>query len=197
LPSAKIVLIDEAARLLIQGGIYDPLVAVDMAKRKFPEDRVSASTCEKVEAAAVLLAQRQNVEKYARDLQTFRCVALNAIRFFAPFKPRAFGAVISGALGMDTPVEILLYADSPILVPEFLVARGIRFRQSARALSFARDKAQLIDCLSFVAENITIELLIVPTDAERKAVFRRRHADPLRRISEADLVHLIGEGEIK
>jgi hypothetical protein len=191
------VLIDEAARLLIQGGIHDPLVAVDMAKRKFPEDRVSASTCDKVEIAAMLLAQGPNAEKYARDLQTFRRVALNAIRFFAPFKPRAFGAVISGALGKDTPVEILLYADSPVLIPEFLVARGIRFRQSTRALSFAREKAELLDCLCFVAENTAIELLVVPVDAQRKAVFRRRHADPLRRVSEAELVNLIGDGAAK
>jgi hypothetical protein len=187
------VLIAEAARLLVEGGIHDPLVAIDMAKRKFPDDRVSQSTCDRVESTAMLLAQRQNGEKYARDLQTFRRVALNALRFFAPFKPRAFGAVISGALGADTPVEILLYADSPVVVPEFLVARGIRFRQSARALSFARDKAELLDCLSFVAEDTTIELLVARLDSERKAVFRRRHADPLRRASEADLVNLLGK----
>lgn len=127
-PHARLEIANAAARLIAEDGITD----YGLAKRKaahqlgLPDDFGLPNNEEVAQALRAYQSIYQD-EDQPEQLRELRTIALDALRFFAPFSPYLVGAVLDGTAGRFSEIEIEAFAESAKDVELFLLGRNLVF----------------------------------------------------------------------
>ncbi len=186
----------EAARLIATEGIRDFLAAKRKAAahlgapdtRNLPRNR-------EVEQALIRYQRLFHEDAQAGRLRQLRRAALAAMRFFAPFRPRLTGSVLTGTAGRFSDVNLHLFAPTPERVALFLMEAGIPFEEGHRRLRMGRAEWRDLPWVRFEAGGDTIEALIFPDEGARQAPRSPVDGRPMDRAGIERVEQLLAEEE--
>lgn len=192
----RLRLAHEAARLMSEGGISD----FHLAKRKAASrlginDDASLPRNSEVEEA---LREHQRLfhgPEQGDALRLRRQAALNALEFFAPFQPRLVGPVLEGTADANSAVTLQLYPEHAEEVPVFLDEHGIPATERSRRIRLDRSRSGDFPAWVFSADDLTIDLTVLPQLALRQAPLSNIDEKPMARASAAQLKLLLDEGK--
>lgn len=187
----------EAARLMAEGGMRDYHQAkLKAADRLGIHDDASLPRNREIEEA---LREYQRLflgDAHASGVRMRREAALRALEFFARFDPRLVGPVLEGTADTHSPVHLHLYADDPDAVPRFLEDAGIPAEVRSRHVRMDRAREDDYPVWVFSAEDLTFDLLVLPSAALRQAPLSGIDEKPMRRASASQLRTLLADEEI-
>ncbi len=104
-----------------------------------------------------------------RQLRELRESALQAMDFFAEFRPRLVGDVLSGTADEHSPIVLHLFADTPEQVIERLLERGIPFEESERTWHYGDGHSERVSVFAFGAGDHQVVLEVFPAERIREA----------------------------
>jgi hypothetical protein len=175
-------LAQEAARLMIEGGIED----FHLAKRKAAE-RLGVRSIGALPSNAEIeasLAERQRVfEPGTHELRIakLRRLAVDVMAVLEHFRPRLVGPVLVGTATINTSVELHVFSDSPELVAAALEARGIALRDCQRRYRFGAERSVQAPGFGFARDAERIEVMVFPERAQHEAPLSPIDRRPMRR----------------
>ena len=185
----------EAARLISELGLRDYHQAkLRAAQRLGIQDERHLPRNTEIEAALREYQRLFGGEERLHYLQTLRRCAVEALRFFQRFEPRLVGAVLDGTADQHSAVCLHLFSDDPDALPLFLHEQGIPFEQIERQLRWGHDEAQRFDAYRFSADDVPVDLTLLPLDALRQAPLDRIDGKPMRRANLATAQQLLEQG---
>ena len=172
-------LAQEAARLMIEGGIED----FGLAKRKAAERfgvRSAGALPSNGEIQASLAERQRLFEPAAHDerLNALRRAAAQIMEYLAPFRPRLVGSVLAGTPTVNATIELHAFSDSPELVAALLETCGFALRNTQRRVRFGGQKTALVPGFSFAHDAGTVEVMTFPEDGAREAPTEPRRSAP-------------------
>ncbi|HET6546579.1 MAG TPA: hypothetical protein VFG55_07535 [Rhodanobacteraceae bacterium] len=185
----------EAARLISESGLRD----YQQAKRKAAQRLGIPGEFNFPDNGEIQEALREHQRLFHGDsqpeiLRHRREAAREALRFFAPWEPRLVGAVLDGSADVHSAVCLHLHTDHPNAVALFLRERAIPYRQQTRRLRLSRDTAAEFPVFLFSADDIAIDLTVLPYDRLRQAPLDRIDERPMRRVGLAGLEEMLERG---
>lgn len=193
LPAAALreQLAQEAARLMIEGGIAD----FGLAKRKAAE-RLSVRSAGALPSNAQIqecLAERQRIFEPAHDehLDDLRRAAAEVMEALTPFRPRLVGSVLAGTPTINATIELHAFADAPETVAALLEHRGVALRDAQRRFRFGGQKNVQVPGFSFVHREHDVEVMIFPENRAREAPLSPVDQRPMRRAARAEVLALL------
>lgn len=147
------------------------------------------------ESAEILSALRDYQRLFrgneqATHLDTRREAAIEAMRFFAAFRPRLVGAVLEGTADAHSPVQLHLHEDDSDAVMRFLHDHGIAHHAGERRIHLDSQHHESVPHLSFVADGIDFELWLLPASSERQAPLAADGRTPLQRAALSGVMQL-------
>ncbi len=190
----RLSLIREAARLMAEEGVRDYLVA----KRKAAE-RLGASDTRNLPRNQEIhqaLLEHQAVfggAEHEADLQHLRRRALEAMEFFADFRPRLVGPVLAGTADRESGVQLHLFADTPEAVLFFLMDRSIPFDSDERRMRFGRDGWSIQPVFRFLAGDTEVDLTVFSEAGLREPPRSDVHGGAMERAGIAEVRALVEE----
>jgi hypothetical protein len=185
-------LAQEAARLMIEGGIAD----FGLAKRKAAE-RFGVRAAGALPSNAQIqecVAERQRIFEPAthdRHLAELRRGAAEVMEFLAPFHPRLVGSVLAGTPTINATIELHVFADSPEDVAALLERRGHAWRDTQRRFRFGGQKNAQVPVFSFMHGDDIVDLAVFPETGEREAPLSPVDQRPMRRAARGEVVSLL------
>ena len=182
----------EAARLMSEHGIRD----FHLAKRKAAERLGAGEDIGLPKNSEIEDALREHQRLFQADeqparLRRLREVARDAMRFFVRFQPRLVGAVLEGTADRHSAVCLHLFTDAAEEVVAFLQEQGIPYEEQNRRLRMNHDAQIEYPVLLFSADEVAIDLTVLPLDAIRQAPLDRVGERPMRRAALAALEELL------
>jgi hypothetical protein len=191
----RVQLLQEAARLVVEQGLQQaPQRALHKAMQRLgivdPGAMPRAAELERAvhDYQRLFAAADQPAALLAR-----RRAALAAMAFLSRYQPRLVGSVLDGSAGPHSPVQLQLFADDPDSVGHFLDEHGIPHRPASQRLRLQHDRELDFPGYRFVADDIDVELTVLPLDGLRQAPLERHGDRPQARASEAALRRLLEE----
>ncbi|MFO7859353.1 MAG: hypothetical protein R6V11_10625 [Ectothiorhodospiraceae bacterium] len=185
----------EAARIMVEEGVNDYL----QAKRKAAERLGAPGTQNmprnrEIQEAVVEHQRLFQGDSQAARVRHLRETALDAMRFFARFRPRLVGAVLDGTAGDWSEVQLHVFADTPEELDVFLMDHGLPFDATERRLRVRREEWVTLPVYRFLAGGERIDLTVFTLDGLRQAPLSqvdgqpmaRANADSVARLLEAD-----------
>ena len=189
-------LANEAARLMAENGMRDYHQAkLKAAERLGIHDDASLPRNSEIEDALreyQRLFQRDGAER----LRLRREAALRALEFFAAFEPRLVGPVLDGTADARSPVALHLHSDDPDAVARFLEQHHIPAESRSRRIRLDRERSDDYPVWLFSAEDLAIDLTVLPGPVLRQAPLSGVDERPMRRASAAPLRELRAAAEI-
>lgn len=172
----------EAARIMVEEGVRDFHAAKRRAANRLnlPEAR-NLPNNEEIEQAFVQylsLFQGRELPERRRHLRT---LALEAMRFLAPFEPKLVGGVLSGAVTAHSPIELQLAADTPEEVGFLLAEHHIPYEQFDRRVRFGGEREERVAGYRFTADEVVVELTVLSRLQAREAPLSPVDGRPMRR----------------
>ncbi len=186
-------LIQEAARIMAVEGVRD----FSHAKRKAALHLGAPTTTNlpqnrEIQAALHDYQRLFGGERQQSALRTMREAALEAMGFFAAFRPKLVGAVLDGTAGADGAVDLHCFADTPEEVVLFLLEQGIPFDTEERRVRFDEDYV-FVPMHRFVADEIPFNLTVFTGQGRRQAPRSPVDGKPMRRAGRDEVAALIAE----
>ena len=189
-------LANEAARLMAESGMRDYHQAkLKAAERLGIHDDASLPRNSEIEEA-LREYQRLFQRDGAEGLRLRREAALRALEFFAAFEPRLVGPVLDGTADARSPVALHLHSDDPDAVARFLEQHHIPAESRSRRIRLDRERSDDYPVWLFSAEDLAIDLTVLPGTVLRQAPLSGVDERPMRRASAAQLRELLAEAEI-
>ena len=189
-------LANEAARLMAESGMRDYHQAkLKAAERLGIHDDASLPRNSEIEDA-LREYQRLFQRDGAEGLRLRREAALRALEFFAAFEPRLVGPVLDGTADARSPVALHLHSDDPDAVARFLEQHHIPAESRSRRIRLDRERSDDYPVWLFSAEDLAIDLTVLPGTVLRQAPLSGVDERPMRRASAAQLRELLAEDEI-
>jgi hypothetical protein len=167
---AKLRLVQHAARLMAVDGITSFALAKQKAAQqlgvrdphRWPDNR-------EIERALVgyqrLFQDNDQQAKVAR----LRQAALEAMRLLRPFRPRLVGPVLSGTATDNCAVCLHVFTDTAEEVGLALAEYGISYRSADRRLRLDFKRSRCYPAHSFLAGEISFEVIVFPLKGLRQA----------------------------
>ncbi len=185
----------EAARILSDSGLPD----YQAAKRKAAQhlgapDTRNLPSNQEIEQALADYQRLFQADSQPQRLRQLRGVALDAMRFLAPFEPRLVGSVLAGTANGHTEVQLHLFASAPEEVAVFLMEQDIPYKEGERRLRLGRDRYQSFPVYRFVAGDTPVELVVFPVDGQRETPRSPVDGGPMQRATIPAVEALLGEG---
>ena len=189
-------LANEAARLMAESGMRDYHQAkLKAAERLGIHDDASLPRNSEIEDA-LREYQRLFQRDGAEGLRLRREAALRALEFFAAFEPRLVGPVLDGTADARSPVALHLHSDDPDAVARFLEQHHIPVESRSRRIRLDRERSDDYPVWLFSAEDLAIDLTVLPGTVLRQAPLSGVDERPMRRASAVQLRELLAEAEI-
>lgn len=182
----------EAARIMVEEGVNDYL----QAKRKAAE-RLGAPGTQNMPRnreiqEAVVEHQRLFLgDSQAARVRRLRETALDAMRFFARFRPRLVGAVLDGTAGDWSEVQLHVFADTPEELDVFLMDHGLPFDTTERRLRVRREEWATLPVYRFLAGGERIDLTVFTLDGLRQAPLSQVDGQPMARANSDTVARLL------
>ncbi|MBK1717411.1 hypothetical protein [Thiocystis violacea] len=158
----------EAARIMVEQALPD----FESARRKAAErtgvlDRRHWPSNEVIRDAVLTQRRLFLGSAQARESQTLRREAVQAMRMFEDFHPRLIGSVLMGVGDRHGGVELFLFADRPEDVLFVLAEKRIPWREAERALRYSGGQRGTHPAFRFMAGETPFELIVLPARARR------------------------------
>ena len=187
-------LAQEAARLMVEGGIED----FGLAKRKAAERlgvraRSALPTNGEIQAK---LAERQRIfepEHLDRRLGKLRRVAADVMLELAAFEPRLVGAVLDGTATINSAVELHVFADAPELVAASLESASYGVRDCQRRFRLDADTTVQMPGFTFARDDEEIEIIVFPERAMHQPPLSPVDRRPMRRAGRGAVLKLLDD----
>lgn len=184
----------EAARLISELGLRDYHQAkLRAAQRLGIQDERHLPRNTEIETALRDYQRLFGGEERLVYLHRLRETAVEALRFFARFEPRLVGAVLDGTADQHSAVCLHLHSDDADSLALFLNEHGIPYDQIERQLRWSADEAERFDAYRFSADDVPVDLTLLPLSALRQAPLDRIDGKPMRRANLAAAQLLLQE----
>ena len=187
----------EAARLMAEGGIRDyHLAKLKAAQRLGIHDDASLPRNREIEDA---LREYQRLflgSDQAFEVRRRRDAAQHALEFFRHFEPRLVGATLDGTADGNSEVAVHLHCDDADAVPRWLDDHRIPAQSRSRHLRLDRQREGDFPVWIFSADDLSIDLTVLPADVIRQAPLSGIDGKPMQRASLAQLRALLAQEEI-
>ena len=182
----------EAARIMADQGVRD----FHLAKHKAAErlgvgDEGALPRNSEIEAALKEYQRLFQADTQPRRLRQLRETAVEAMRFFAAFEPRLVGAVLEGTADGHSATCLHLYADDPRAVQRFLDEHRIPYDEQERRLRLSADTWAEYPVYLFTADDVAMDLTVLPRDSQRQPPLARVDGLPMRRASLNAVIDLL------
>lgn len=183
----------EAARVMYDEGVRD----FHLAKRKAAQ-RLGAPLSRNLPSNSEIEEERRRRQELfddeaAEHVRRLREVAIEALRFLERFQPRLVGSVLLGTAGPHSDINIHAYADAAEELLIFLMERGVPHRCGDRRLRFGDRESYFCPTVSFSAEEVDIEVSVLPVARRTQPPRSNIDGRPMRRASVDELRALLGE----
>lgn len=194
LEQRRLLVAQEAARLLAQGGLGDYTHAkLKAARRLGYRDEASLPRDGDVEQA--LLEYRRLFQPDAGDaVHEARHAAVEAMEFLAGFQPRLVGPVLDGTADAATPVSLHLHSEDPDAVPRFLEQHGIPATLTERGVQLDRERRARFPTWQLEAGGAGFELVVLPLAVLRQAPLSPVDRKPMQRAPVARVREMLDAG---
>ncbi len=172
----------EAARIMAEEGIRD----FQHAKRKacerldMPPGRLLPSNAE-IDAALGERLRLFNLDQLGELQQQKLLRAMQTMELLAAFSPRLVGAVLSGNVVADTPVELHVFSAPPEELCLFLHDHSIPFELFDKRYRFGGDRYKTLPGVRFTAAEVALEVTIFPRDRHHEAPLSPVDGRPMQR----------------
>jgi hypothetical protein len=182
----------EAARIMVEEGVRD----YQLAKRKaihrlnLPSDKNLPSN-EEIEAALADYLRLFRGQRLDTEVRRLRRLALEAMRFLERFNPRLVGAVLSGTVTADAPVQLHVTADAPEEIGLWLQEQDIPYEQTERRVRFGGERIETLPLYHFTADDVTVELYVFGREEARETPLSPVDGKPMKRASRRDVENLL------
>jgi hypothetical protein len=184
----------EAARLISELGLRDYHQAkLRAAQRLGIHDERHLPRNTEIEAALREYQRLFGGEERVAYLRQLRETAVEAMHFFARFEPRLVGAVLDGTADQHSAVSLHLHSDDRESLPLFLTEQGIPYDQIDRQLRWSAEEVERFDAYRFSADDVPIDLTLLPLSALRQAPLDRIGGKPMRRANLVTAKQLLDE----
>ncbi|QGT77795.1 hypothetical protein GM160_02190 [Guyparkeria halophila] len=127
------------------------------------------------------------------QLAALRQAALEAMTFFAAFRPRLVGEVLTGTADAYSPIVLQLFAATPEQVIECLLGHDIPFEESETSYQYRDGRSERVSVFAFGAGDDHVVLEVFPEAGLREAPLAPG-GGKLRRASRQQLEALMQEG---
>jgi hypothetical protein len=179
-------LAQEAAQILAETGSRDFFAA----KRKAAEhlgaiDTRNMPSNQEIEEALMTYQRLFRADRQPQELRRLRQVALQAMKFFADFRPRLVGSVLRGTADTNSTVTLHVYAGAAEEVGLHLMENAIPFETADKRLRFGIELYQTLPVYRFLAEETPIEVIVFQLDGSHQAPLSPVDGKSMRR---ADIV---------
>ena len=183
------LLAQEAARIMTEQAVRD----FGQAKRKAAarlgvESTRNLPNNREIEAAHEEYLRLFRADSQPSQLRHLREAAIQAMRLFAPFRPRLVGPVLLGTADENSAVNLHIFADTAEEVDMFLMDQQIPYRLDSRTLRLGPEESVTYPVYRFVAGDVPIELTVF-TERARQAPLSPVDGRPMQR---ATLEHVQG-----
>lgn len=188
----------EAARIMSDEGVRD----FQIAKRKAADrlsipDNKHVPTNQEVEAALQEYLQLFHAQRLSGMLQRLRSLAVEAMQFFAEFKPRLVGPVLTGTVTPESTVQIHVRADMPEEIALLLQEHNIPFEEGDKRLRYGGDRYEACPVYRFTADSSTVELYVFDHQSAREAPLSPVDGKPMRRATMRELKSLMAQEDTR
>ncbi len=186
----------EAARIVVEEGVRDYHAAKRkaIARLNLPSDKNLPGNDEIETAVAEYLRLFRGTRRDT-DLKRLRQLALEAMDFLARFEPRLVGAVLSGNITADTPIQFHVTADTPEEVGLWLHDRTIPFEQGERRVRFGGERQETMPLFRFSADDVTIEMVVFAREDARELPLSPVDGRPIKRANRREVERLLAAPE--
>lgn len=161
---ARLGVARESARLICEQGINDYRLAKDKAMQRLGLERGPAPSNREIADCVADHLEIFEGDVWRERLVRMRTLARHATRLCAPFKPRLTGAVVSGLATRRSRVQLHLFAEFDEAVDLFLADQAIPYETGEKRLRHPDGREIRRPTCVFMAENVTIELVIFAED---------------------------------
>jgi len=190
---ARMVLAQEAARIIVEQGISDYRLAKHKAAERLGmSERGSLPGNSEIEQAVADYQQLFLGETHWSLLETMRRAALAAMDLLDAFTPRVTGPVLHGTAGVHSAVDLHVFSDSVEQVAFCLVDGGVSYRPFDRRLKSRRGRSESYAGLRFMLMETPIEATVFPFDGIRQAPISPVDGRPMRRADARALREMLG-----
>lgn len=194
---SRVRLAQEAARLMSEHGIRDFQHAKSKAARRLGiADTQAMPRNQDIEQA---LRERQRLfqaDRQPQHLQLRREAALEAMRFLGAWQPRLTGSVLDGTADAHSSVSLQLFHEHPEAIDLFLQEHGVPTLWQDRRLRRTDDSVGHYPVISFQADGIPFELIVLPPSALRQPLLAGPDGRPAARVSLTQLEMLLAEESV-
>ncbi|MDH3273592.1 MAG: hypothetical protein OEM64_13205 [Gammaproteobacteria bacterium] len=191
---ARLMLAQEAARIMVEHGVRDFRVAKQKAAERLGmSSRGSLPRNAEVELAVSEHLQLFGGGSHANHLDEMRQTALAVMELFEAFTPRLVGPVLSGTADENSAVNLHVFSDSPEAVAMHLAELGISYGPYERRLKTHRGRgatANTFPGYRFGHEGATVEATVFPIDGIRQAPISPIDGKPMKRADRKSVKHL-------
>ena len=190
---ARMVLAQEAARIIVEQGISDYRLAKHKAAERLGmSERGSLPGNSEIEQAVADYQQLFLGDTHWSLLETMRRAALAAMELLDAFTPRVTGPVLHGTAGVHSAVDLHVFSDSVEQVAFCLVDGGVSYRPFDRRLKSRRGRSESYAGLRFMLMETPIEATVFPFDGIRQAPISPVDGRPMRRADARALREMLG-----
>ena len=189
---ARLLLAQEAARIIVEQGIEDYRLAKTKAAERLGMSTVGSLPANtEIEKAVSEHLQLFGRELHLQLLQALRQTALAAMELLSPFEPRLVGPVLHGTAAANSPVNLHVFSDNAEMVVMRLDEHRVTYRPFERRLKSRRDKVDLFGGFRFMQDDTRVEATVFPIDGVRQAPISPVDGKPMRRVDRSGLLTLL------
>lgn len=182
----------EAARLMIENGIRDYGLAKRKAARRLGVRAAWALPGNaEIDARVTEWQEIFEPEIHGHRLRELRSLALEVMDALSVFNPRLAGPVLSGAINVNSPIELHLFTDAPENVAMSLDAWGKTYRDCQRRHRYNGRGVALIPGFRFDIRGQQVEALVFPEKGLRQAPMSPVDGRPMPRANRARVRDLL------
>lgn len=189
---ARLILAQEAARIIVEHGIRDYRSAkIKAAEKLGMRNRGALPGNDEIERAVGEHLQLFGGTAHAGFLVLIREVGLSAMTLLSMFRPRLVGPVLSGTADANSSIELHVFSDSPEPVAMHLSKFGIGYKEYERRMKHRRDQVVVYAGFAFMREDVAIEATVFPLNGVRQAPISPIDGRPMKRADTKTVEKLI------
>jgi len=187
-------LAQEAARIIVEHGVDDYLMAKRKAAERFGvTDHAVLPKNTEIEEALASHHRLFGSGSHGDELAGLRRRAVDAMRLLEEFEPRLVGPVLSGNASAHSDIQLHLFADTPEAVALRLMDAGVKYHVGERRVKVLRDTMQSFPAIGFPAGGSAVEAVVFPRDGIRQSPFSPVDGRPMRRATRQEVESLLEE----
>jgi hypothetical protein len=188
----RIVLAQEAARLICDHGLTDYLAAKHKAAEKLGLANVRAlPNNREIDAAVAEHTRIFRGELQASGLREMREAAMRIMQLLEVFQPRLTGAVLSGNITGHSVIELHLISEPAEEIDRCLTNARISYSSAPHRLKLQRDRPEEFPAYRFRIDGFEVLATVLPERRRMHAPLSPVDGRPMRRARLKELEQLV------